>query len=82
MPSRALAKRLGARNRGPVRTAVLRVRLTFGEDSVVFTNKNKPAESARGWKSAADDIASQIEKWIADRRARIVGPAPDAPRAY
>jgi hypothetical protein len=46
-----------------------------------FKNKNSPVESQIGWKSAADDIAKQIDKWIADRRvallaAREAGPAP------
>jgi hypothetical protein len=74
---------LGARpgqpsSTGPVRTAVLRVRLTFEDDSIVFTNKNKPAESARGWKNAADDIGDQIEAWIAKRRD-AAGTVPDRP---
>ena len=64
---------------GPVRTAVLRVRLTFDDDAVVFTNKNKPTESARGWKSAADDIGDQIEAWIARRRDAATGKVPDGP---
>jgi hypothetical protein len=51
----------------PVRTVVLRVELKKGEDAVVFKNKNTPFESPGGWKSAADDLAKQIEKWIADR---------------
>ncbi len=37
-----------------------------------FKNKNSPLESQMGWKSAADDIAKQIEKWITDRRAAIL----------
>lgn len=37
-----------------------------------FKNKNSPVESPLGWKSAADDIAKQIEKWAADRRAAII----------
>jgi hypothetical protein len=49
---------------GPVRTAVLRVRVLRQEYTPIFTNKNKPAESAPGWKSAAEDLAGQIEKWM------------------
>ena len=37
-----------------------------------FKNKNKPVESQLGWKSAADDIAKQIEKWVTDRRTAIL----------
>ena len=68
-----------AASSGPVRTPVLRVRLTFDDDSVVLTNKNKPAESARGWKSAADDIGDQIEAWIAKRRDAAAGKVLDRP---
>jgi hypothetical protein len=56
----------------PVRIVVLRIKLTSGDVSPIFTNKNKPAESRGGWKSAADDIGNQIEKWIAQRRAEIL----------
>ena len=56
---------------GPTKTAVLRVRLTsatgLGTD---FTNKNKAADNVRGWKSAAEDIADQIDKWLL--RVRVV----------
>jgi len=52
----------------PVRSPVLRVRATRGKFAEVFTNKNKPAESARGWKMAADDLAGQIEKWAKANR--------------
>lgn len=56
---------------GPTKTAVLRVRLTsatgLGTD---FTNKNKAADNPRGWKSAAEDIADQIDKWVL--RVRVV----------
>jgi hypothetical protein len=56
------------------RHAVLHVTLHMasGSDRVEFKNKNRSIESERGWKSAADDIAKQIEKWTADRRAEII----------
>ena len=57
---------------GPVRQAVLRAKLTSGDQSPIFTNKNKPAESPNGWKSAAEDIGQQIDKWIGERRADII----------
>ena len=53
----------------PMRAVQLSVRLRIRdrEETVDFTNRNTPLESSRGWKSAADDIAKQIEKWITDR---------------
>ena len=57
---------------GPVRIAILRAKLTSGDLAPVFTNKNKPAESAGGWKAAAEDIGQQIDKWIGERRADIL----------
>jgi hypothetical protein len=39
---------------------------------VDFTNKNKAADTPRGWKSAADDLADQIDKWLLEHRAEIV----------
>jgi hypothetical protein len=58
----------------PTRHATLHVTLAMasGSDRVEFKNKNRALESARGWKSAADDVAKQIEKWTADRRALIL----------
>jgi hypothetical protein len=52
----------------PVRSPVLRVRAARGRFADVFTNKNKPSESPRGWKMAADDVAGQIEKWAKANR--------------
>jgi hypothetical protein len=57
---------------GPVRVVTLRTKLMLGDYTPVFSNKNKPAESPRGWKSAAEDIGNQIEKWIAERRDEIL----------
>jgi hypothetical protein len=48
----------------PARTVRLRVRATRGDEKSEFTNKNTPFENDRGWESAADDVARQIEKWI------------------
>jgi hypothetical protein len=54
----------------PVRTAELRVRVTAvpGELAVNLKNKNRAADNPRGWKSAAGDLADQIEKWVFDHR--------------
>jgi ribosomal protein L14E/L6E/L27E len=41
-------------------------------DPVEVTNKNRAQDSERGWKSAADDIAKQAEKWITEHRAAIL----------
>jgi hypothetical protein len=57
---------------GPVREVHLLAKLTFREESAVFGNKNTPIESGGGWKSAADDIAKQVDKWIVDHRAQIL----------
>jgi hypothetical protein len=58
----------------PARAVQLRVslRLAGRDDPVSFRSRNSPLESSRGWKSAADDLASQMEKWIAERRAAIL----------
>jgi hypothetical protein len=58
----------------PTRHATLHVTLEMaaGSDRVEFKNNNRAVESERGWKTAADDIAKQIEKWTADRRALIL----------
>ena len=54
----------------PVRTAELRVRVAVvpGELAVSLKNKNRAADNPRGWKSAADDLADQIEKWVLEHR--------------
>lgn len=56
----------------PARTVQLLIGLSWQHEGVRLTNKNKPIESQLGWSSAADDIAKQIEKWISDRRQRIL----------
>ena len=50
---------------GPVRVARLRVKIARPDaDPVELVNKNSPSESQGGFISAAEDLASQIEKWI------------------
>ena len=58
----------------PTRIVHLRVTASAGRvvDPIEITNKNRPVESEPGWKAAADDIAKQVDKWIADHRARII----------
>lgn len=55
---------------GPVKHAQLRVRVTFkaNERVVDLTNKNKARDDTRGWKSAADDLADQINKFVLNLR--------------
>jgi hypothetical protein len=48
----------------PMRAAVLRVKVTRGEHTVEFRNKNTPFENPHGWDAAADDVVKQIEKWM------------------
>jgi hypothetical protein len=56
---------------GPTRDVHLRVTLTWGGGAVAFTNTNTVAESAGGWRAAANDVAKQIDKWITDHAAEI-----------
>jgi len=58
----------------PALEAQLRVdiSLTHADESVEMRNKNRAYDNPGGWKSAAEDIAKQIEKWVGDRRAKIM----------
>jgi hypothetical protein len=56
----------------PMRAVVLRVVLIWAGEPFEFRNKNTVAETRPGWKSAADDLAKQIDKWIAERRNEIL----------
>lgn len=58
----------------PQRNVQLRVRVDAVEidDDAEIKNKNRALDSDPGWKSAADDVARQIEKWADDRRAKIL----------
>jgi len=63
----------GAGPARPARAVHLRVKVTYGEkNGLPFTNKNAPIESSGGWKSAADDIAKQLDKWIAAHREELL----------
>jgi hypothetical protein len=59
---------------GPARSAELHVKVTMKSDglSVKLKNKNKAADNPRGWKSAAEDLADQIGKWVLERREPIL----------
>jgi hypothetical protein len=58
----------------PAREARLRVSasLTHADESREITNKNRANDNPGGWRSAAEDIAKQVEKWLSDRRAKIL----------
>jgi hypothetical protein len=66
----------------PTREARLRVSvsLTHADESREITNKNRANDHPGGWKSAAEDIAKQIEKWLSDRRATILAARPKTTR--
>jgi hypothetical protein len=56
----------------PIRAVHLRVALTYRGDPVIFTNKAALLESTGGWRTAADEIVKQIDKWIIDHRVEIL----------
>lgn len=55
---------------GPGRVVHLRVKLTRGDQSVEFTNKNTAYDVSNGWSSAADDVVRQIDQWIVLHKGR------------
>jgi hypothetical protein len=57
-----------------VKAAQLRVTVTMAHDGdpVEMKNKNRATDTPSGWKSAAEDIAKQVDKWIVDHRAAIL----------
>ncbi len=56
---------------GPSHEVHLHVAMTHGgETAVEFNSKNGLLDSTGGWKSAADDIAKQIDKWVVDHVKR------------
>jgi len=56
----------------PLKTGKIRVELRFGAMQVSLESKNKAYDNPRGWKSAADDLADQIDKWVGQYRAEII----------
>jgi hypothetical protein len=59
---------------GPVKSVKLTVTVTIARDAdpIELHNKNRANETESGWKSAADDVVKQVEKWIGERRAAII----------
>ena len=58
----------------PVRNAQLRVMFQIAGDtgSIPIANKNRVNENESGWKSAAEDVVKQLEKWIKEHREAIL----------
>ena len=55
-----------------VKTAKLKVQVRFEAIQVSLQNKNKVYDNPSGWRSAAEDLAGQIDKWVGQYRAEIV----------
>ena len=57
----------------PTKHAELRIRVTVTSSDLTadLKNKNKANDNPRGWKSAADDLANQLDKWVLEHRAGI-----------
>jgi len=56
----------------PAKIGRLQVRIRFQAMQVSLQNKNKAYDNPRGWKSAAEDLAEQIDKWVGQYRAEIM----------
>lgn len=62
----------------PSRQAQLHVRasLVHADEFIQIRNKNRANDNPGGWKSAAEDIARQVEKWVGPRREKILAGRP------
>jgi hypothetical protein len=56
----------------PARVVQLSVELRHRARTTEFKNTNSPLESARGWRTAAENVAAQLHKWMTDRRTAIL----------
>ncbi len=71
---------------GLVRRGTLSVTLKSGPATLRLANKNATSDNPGGWKSAAENIADQVEKWVREQRDAILKrrrpptPALHAPR--
>ena len=65
----------------PAKEAQLRVgaSLAHANESLEIKNKIRANDNPRGWKSAAEDIVKQVEKWVSDRRSKILAARPKTP---
>jgi hypothetical protein len=62
----------------PVREGRLHVggSLVHADESIEIRRKNRVNDHPGGWKSAAEDIVKQVEKWVSARRAKILAARP------
>jgi hypothetical protein len=57
----------------PAKAVHLKVMVTYGKkEQLPFSSKNSPFEASGGWRSAADDIAKQLDKWITSNRETLL----------
>ena len=63
---------------GLVRRGTLSVTLESGPVTLTFSNKNSTNDNPGGWKSAAENIADQVEKWVREQRDAILKRRSDA----
>ena len=57
---------------GLVRRGTLSVTLESGPSTLRLTNRNTTSDNPGGWKSAAENIADQVEKWVREQREAIL----------
>jgi hypothetical protein len=57
---------------GLVRLGTLNVSLESGPVTLALSNKNRTNDNPGGWKSAAENIADQTEKWVREHRDAIL----------
>jgi hypothetical protein len=57
---------------GLVRLGMLSASLESGPVTLALTNKNRTNDNPGGWKSAAENIADQTEKWVREHRESIL----------
>ena len=56
----------------PVKTAKLRAQIRFGAMQVSLESRNKAYDNPKGWKSSAEDVVDQVDKWVGQFRAEII----------
>lgn len=57
---------------GLVRRGTLSVTLESGPSTLRLTNRNTTSDNPGGWKSAAENIGDQVEKWVREQREAIL----------
>ncbi len=64
--------RPGAPASGRVRIMHVRTTLTAGKDEIEVNSKSSALKRTTTWKLAAEDVAKEVEKWIADHKAALL----------